>query len=172
MSRLNALPAIWRRNTAFFLTALVVVAADQLSKFAISTNLRVGESVPETGFLRLTHVNNTGAAFGIFPGQSLALTIFAIIGIGVLLFLVLFIHRHFYLLSTTRGKLSLGLILGGTVGNLIDRLVSGHVTDFIDIGIWPAFNIADSSVVVGAALLVFWLFQRNKGGQVSSGQST
>ncbi len=170
MSKLNSLRATWGRSAAFFLIALPVVAADQLSKFAIRANLGIGESFPETGFFRLTHIHNTGAAFGIFQNQSLPLTISALVGIGTLLFLILFMYHRYYFLSTTRGKLSLGLILGGTVGNLIDRISSGHVTDFIDIGIWPAFNIADSSVVVGAILLAFWLIQLSKSDQGSDGQ--
>ncbi|MEE8194758.1 MAG: signal peptidase II, partial [Dehalococcoidales bacterium] len=70
------------------------------------------------------------------------------------------------------GRLSLGLILGGTVGNLIDRLSSGYVTDFIDVGIWPAFNAADSAVVVGAILLAYSLIQLTKGSERSDGQAT
>ncbi len=171
MAKFNSLQAIWGRSAAFFLIALPVVAADQLSKFAIRTNLSIGESLPQTGFFRLTHIHNTGAAFGIFQGQSLPLTILAIAGVGALLFLVIFMHRRFYFLETARGKLSLGLILGGTVGNLIDRISFGYVIDFIGIGIWPAFNIADSSVVIGAILLAFWLIQLNKSDQGSDGQS-
>ena len=171
MAKFNSLRAIWGRSAAFFLIALPVVAADQLSKFAIRTNLPYKEFLPETGFFRLTHIHNKGAAFGIFQGQSLPLTILAIIGVGALLFLVIFMYRRFYFLETARGKLSLGLILGGTVGNLIDRISFGYVIDFIDIGAWPAFNIADSSVVVGAILLAFWLIQLNKSDQGSDGQS-
>ena len=171
MPKLNSLQSIWRRNATFFLIALAVVAADQLSKFAIRASLRVGESVPEAGFFRLTHIHNTGAAFGIFQDQSLPLTISALVGIGALLFLVLFMYRRFYFLETARGKLSLGLILGGTAGNLIDRISFGYVIDFVDIGIWPAFNIADSSVVVGAILLAYSLIQLDKSGERSDGQS-
>ncbi len=171
MAKFNSLRAIWGRSAALFLIALLVVSADQLSKFAIRTNLSIGESLPQTGFFRLTHIHNSGAAFGIFQGQSLPLTILAIIGVGALLFLVIFMYRRFYFLETARGKLSLGLILGGTVGNLIDRISFGYVIDFIDIGIWPAFNIADSSVVIGAILLAFWLIQLNKSDQGSDGQS-
>lgn len=160
MQRVNSLDkGIWQRRAAFFLTALLVVSADQLSKLWIKSNLTLGESLPETGFFRLTHVHNTGAAFGLFQDQSTILTIAAIIGIAVLLFLVLFMYRRSHFLNTMPGNLSLGLILGGTVGNLIDRLSSGYVTDFIDIGFWPAFNLADSAVVVGAILLAYSLIR-------------
>ena len=144
-------------NVVFFLTALLVVAADQLSKLWIRSNLATGESLPETGLFRLTYVHNTGAAFGLFPDQSFLLTIVALIGIVVLLFFALFIYRRFPFLDSRLGKLALGLVLGGTVGNLIDRLRFGYVTDFIDIGIWPAFNIADSAIVVGVILFAYSL---------------
>ncbi len=172
MQRVNSPRGIWRRNTTFFLTASVVVSTDQLSKLWIRSNLTLGESLPETGFLRLTHVRNTGAAFGLFQDQSLLLIIAAIIGIAILLFLAIFMYRRFPFLDTMPGRLSLGLILGGTVGNLIDRLSSGYVTDFIDVGIWPAFNAADSAVVVGAILLAYSLIHLDKSGEHSDGQAS
>jgi signal peptidase II len=148
----------------------VVVSTDQLSKLWIRSNLTLGESLPEAGFFRLTHIRNTGAAFGLFQDHSLMLIIAAIIGIATLLFLVLFMYRRFDFLDTTPGRPSIGLILGGTMGNLIDRLSSGYVTDFIDVGIWPAFNAADSAVVVGAILLAYSLMQLTKGSERSDGQ--
>jgi len=141
----------------FFLTTLLVVAADQLSKVWIRSNLAIGESLPETGLFRLTYIHNTGAAFGLFKGQSFPLTIAAFIGIVILLFFALFVYRHLPFLDSRLGKLVLGLVLGGMVGNLIDRLRFGYVTDFIDIGIWPVFNIADSAGVVGVILLSYSL---------------
>ena len=141
----------------FFLTALLVVVADQLSKMWIRSNLVVGQSLPETGFFRLTHIQNTGAAFGLFQGHSFALSIVALVGIVVLLLYALFIYRRFPILDNRLGKLALGLVLGGTVGNLIDRLHLGYVTDFIDVGFWPAFNIADSAIVVGVIMLAYSL---------------
>ena len=145
------------RNVVFALTALLVVAADQLSKICIRANLAIGESVPETGLFQLTHVQNTGASFGLFQGQSFSLTIVAFIGIAVILFVVLFISRRFPFLDNRLGKTALGLVLGGTVGNLIDRLRSGYVTDFVDIGIWPSFNVADSAITVGTILFAYSL---------------
>jgi signal peptidase II len=173
MQKLNSLQDIWRRNKVFLVTALLVIIADQLSKLWIRSNLALGESIPETGFFRLTHIQNTGAAFGIFQDHSLILAIIAIIGSVVILFLVLFMYHRFYILNTILGKLSLGLILGGTVGNLIDRLkYGGNVTDFIDFSFWPAFNIADSSTVVGAFLLAYLLIRFTRYSEHSDGKST
>jgi len=141
----------------FFLTGLLIVTADQLSKLWIRSNLLVGQSLPEAGFFRLTHVHNTGAAFGLFQGQSFPLTIVALVGIAVLLLYALFIYRRFPFLDNVLGKSALGLVLGGTVGNLIDRLRFGYVIDFIGVGIWPAFNIADSAIVVGVIIFAYSL---------------
>ena len=141
----------------FFLTALLVVVADQLSKMWIRSNLDVEELLFELGFFRLTHIQNTGAAFGLFRDQSFALTIVALVGIVVLLLYALLIYRRFPILDNLLGKSALGLVLGGTVGNLIDRLHLGYVTDFIDVGFWPAFNIADSAIVVGVIMLAYSL---------------
>jgi len=156
MQKAKSLQGRWR-NVVFFLTALLVVVADQLSKMWIRSNLVVGQSLPETGFFRLTHIHNIGAAFGLFQGHSFALTIVALVGIVVLLVYALLIYRRFPILDNLLGKSALGLVLGGTVGNLIDRLHLGYVTDFIDVGFWPAFNIADSAIVVGVIILAYSL---------------
>ena len=142
------------RNVVFFLTALLVVTADQLSKRWIGSYPE-GKPIFEMGFFQLTCVHNTGAAFGLFQGQSSLLTIVGSVSVVLLLLYTLFIYRQFPNLDNKLGWSVLGLILGGTVGNLIDRLRFGYVIDFIDVGIWPAFNIADSSIVVGIILLAY-----------------
>jgi signal peptidase II len=146
----------------FFLTALLIVTADQLSKIWIRSNLLVGESLFELGFFRITRITpNTGAAFGLFQNQSFALTIVGFIGIAALLAYVLFFYRRFPPLNNRLSILALGLILGGTAGNLIDRLnhnLNG-VTDFISIGIWPAFNIADSAITIGVIIFAYTLLR-------------
>ena len=124
MQKANPPRGKWR-SLAFFLTALLVLAADQLSKLWIRSNLATGESLPETGLFRLTHVHNTGAAFGLFQNQSLLLTIIAIIGVLCLMFIGLFLYNRFSFLDTRLGNLALGFILGGTAGNLADRLYLG-----------------------------------------------
>jgi signal peptidase II len=158
MQKANSLPFKWR-NVGFFLTAFLIVVADQLSKVWIRTNLAVGQSLPEMGFPRLTHVTNTGAAFGLFHGQWFPLTIVAIISTIVLLAYALFFYRRFPFLDNRLAWLGLGLILGGTIGNLIDRLRFHHVTDFIDFGFWPAFNISDSALVVGVIIFAYILIR-------------
>jgi len=147
----------------FFLTALLVVVADQLTKLWIMSNLDIGQSLFEVGIFQIIRFPpNTGAAFGLFQDQSFALTIVGIVGIAFLLFYALFIYRRYPFLDNLLGRSALGLILGGTIGNLIDRLryllhQLGGVTDFISIGWWPAFNLADSAVVVGVILFAYSL---------------
>ena len=129
--------------------AIVTFAADQLSKYLIRKTLDIGESWPQEGFFRITHGTNTGTAFGLFPDQTLLLTIASVVAIG---FIIYFYRAHSG--QTWFSGLTVGLLLGGAFGNLVDRVVAGKVTDFIGVGPWPIFNVADSAVVVGIALLV------------------
>jgi signal peptidase II len=159
MQRLNSLWYICQQNLIFLITTPLVIITDQLSKLWIKSNLAIGESVLEIGFFRLSHVQNTGSSFGLFQNQNLILSIVAIIGVFIILFVIFFMRHRVKVLNTTLGKLSLGLILGGTMGNLINRLSFGHVIDFIDFNYWPAFNIADSSLVVGSIILAYSLIR-------------
>ena len=144
-------PAIYRDLVLLQLTALVFLL-DQFSKFLVRELLELRESFPEQGFFRFTHTFNTGSAFGLFQDQNFALILASVAGITVLTLIYQSQRRPTNLL-----RLSLGLQLGGAAGNLLDRLRMGHVTDFVDVGPWPIFNLADSAIVVGLVLLV-WLF--------------
>jgi signal peptidase II len=150
------------RMWPFFLAALGVVVADQLTKLGIRASLLEGQSLFEAGFFRIIYAHNTGAAFGLFPGQSFTLAIVAILAAILLLVYALVIRHRFSPLNNLLVWTALGLVLGGIVGNLIDRLCLGAVTDFISLGWWPAFNIADSAVVVGGALFVYSLLRLAK----------
>ena len=138
-------------------TAAVLYIADQVTKALIVANVEYGERVPVLGeFLQIWHVRNTGAAFSLLPGATwifIPVTIFA-------LGMVAWFHRSF----RDRGPwihVVLGAILGGTLGNLTDRLRFGWVVDWISLGVddlrWPTFNVADPSVVIGIGLLVVYL---------------
>ena len=132
--------------------ALLVFLIDQFSKFLVRELLLLRESFPATGFLRITHTFNTGSAFGLFQDQNTPLILVSLVGITVLVI----IYRSQRLPSGLL-RLSLGLQLGGAVGNLLDRVRLGHVTDWVDVGPWPVFNVADASIVAGLVLLA-WLF--------------
>ena len=149
----------WYKDWILLLTVAAVFAADQITKFAIKAAFRLGESWPAEGLIRITHGSNTGAAFSLLQNQTLFLIFASIIAIG---FLVYFYRA--YALPRPILRLAIGLQLGGAFGNLFDRVAFGAVTDFIDVGWWPIFNIADSSICVGMATLIIVLlfFDRNR----------
>jgi len=162
-------PKIYRDLLLISVFTLVVII-DQITKALIRGNLRLHESVPDDGFFRFTYTTNTGAVFGVFSDQTFIMTIASFVGVGILLY---FYHSHSG--SERLVRLSLGLLLGGAIGNLVDRIWLGKVTDFIDVGPWPIFNLADSAIVTGIAILVVvFLFEKEKpavvkeGGQPSS----
>jgi signal peptidase II len=133
-----------------WITMLVALVSDQLTKWAVIENLAVGQSWPETGILRFTHAWNTGTAFSLFQGQGDILTWVSLAAVGVLTWIYRSIKNPHWVL-----RFAFGLQFGGAIGNIIDRIRIGHVTDFLDVGWWPIFNIADSSIVVGIALMIF-----------------
>ena len=132
--------------------AILVFVIDQFSKFLVMDQLLYRESFPATGFFRFTHTFNTGSAFGIFQNQNTPLIVVSIIGIAILVL----IYRS---QRTPTGllRLSIGLQIGGAFGNLLDRLRLKHVIDFIDVGDWPVFNLADASIITGLVILA-WIF--------------
>ena len=145
----------WYRDVLLVPVIFLVFFLDQFTKAAVREGIALGQSVPAEGFLRLTHVVNTGGAFGLLPNQTLLLIGASVVGIGILVFIYRRQPQAGLLL-----RLALGLQLGGALGNLADRLFRGYVVDFIDVGPWPIFNLADASIVVGIFLLL-WLLLGN-----------
>ena len=131
--------------------ALAVAFLDQLTKFVVQQEMALHESIPVIpGFFHITYILNKGAAFGILEDQQWLILIFALI-----LFLLYGIFRkkmpkHPVVSGGT------GLLLGGALGNAVDRTFAGAVTDFFDFRIWPVFNVADIGIVVGVALLLWY----------------
>jgi len=152
MREVGSLRRKWWQSIVFSLIAVSVVVGDQLSKAWIRSNLALGESLPEGGFFFLTHIRNTGASFGLFQEYSFQLTIVAFVAIGIVFLYAFFITRRYPFLKNMVSRAALGSILGGAVGNLIDRLRFGYITDFIGVGIWPPFNVADSAITVGVVV--------------------
>lgn len=146
------------RDGWFLALAACVIGLDQLTKWAIRANLDRGDSIPEDGILRIVHFTNSGAAFGMFQGAGPLLAITSIVGmvaIAVYLFNPGFAHPAV--------RAGLALMLGGAVGNLIDRVRMGEVTDFIKVPNWPAFNVADSAITVGVVFLIAAMVWTNEG---------
>ncbi len=153
MSQLHAM-----RKFHFLIAALVVVL-DRASKWVVGHNVALHDSLTVVpGFFHLTHVENPGAAFGLFSDSPsewkvAVLILFSLIALVVVSALL---WKNSHAMTTT--GVGLALILGGALGNLWDRLLAGHVVDFLDFSLggyhWPAFNAADSAIVLGALLLV------------------
>ena len=143
------------------LTALVILIADQLTKALVVANLAIGERARLLGdVVQVWHAQNRGAAFSLFQGGTVVFLVVSVLSIGM----VAYFHRSLRD-RTPWLHVVLGIILGGTLGNFIDRLRQGYVTDWLSVGIgdtrWPTFNVADSSVVVGIGILVVYLFLTN-----------
>jgi signal peptidase II len=136
--------------------AAVIVLIDQVTKIAIERTFDYGDIHPVTGFFNLVLTYNKGAAFSFLASASGWQKHFlTVVGIGASLFILYLLARHG---SQKLFSLALAMILGGAIGNVIDRLAYGHVVDFLDFHVggwhWPAFNMADSAIVGGAILLV------------------
>ncbi|OGO46713.1 MAG: signal peptidase II [Chloroflexi bacterium RBG_16_64_43] len=133
--------------------ASAIVALDQYTKFLVRTRLALGEVWMPIDWLapyaRIVHWTNTGAAFGLFQNGNMVFTVLAIIVSAAIIYYYRDVGRASWLI-----RLALGLQLGGALGNLIDRLTRGTVTDFLSVGTFPVFNVADSGISVGVALLL------------------
>jgi signal peptidase II len=153
-----------RNYLLFVLTVLVIVVLDQITKVYIDTNMTLHESIPVIhGFFNITYVRNPGAAFGFLADAAPFLR--ALFLIGVSIFAAGLIVYYVVKMKTEDILLTYGmsLIMGGAVGNLIDRIRLGEVIDFLDVYIstyhWPAFNVADSAVSAGAVILFYKLIK-------------
>ena len=134
------------------ITALVI---DQITKQLVLNNLGIGASWPVDGFFRFTFARNDGTAFGLFQDNGTLLTFVSIGAVA----LIVYFYREAVMVSWFT-RTALGLQLGGALGNLVDRFRHGYVVDFLDVGPWPIFNIADSAIITGIVALVayFTLF--------------
>ena len=131
--------------------ALVVVAADQVTKALVRANLEFGDRDGVFPGVELVHVRNRGVAFGLFADGGLVLVVIGVVSvIALLAFFATHSRRPLVWLPT-------GLLLGGAAGNLIDRLRQGFVTDFVDLPLWPAFNVADTCITIGVLSLLYVL---------------
>jgi len=150
----------------FIVGAIIIVLVDQGSKYYIQHTMKIGETVPViNGIFHITYIENTHTAFGIFKYQI----IFFIIAVLISLILAALIYKKIIFKANTKMYIPLLLILGGAIGNLVDRIrTQGKVIDFLDFRIWPIFNIADMAIVSGLSiLLIYFLFyskEEEKGG--------
>ena len=165
------LPPKFRSLFPLILVAVPSFAIDQLTKWIVEQNIPRGTGNPIIeGIFYLRHDRNSGAAFGIMPGQNALLIVITIVAIGF----IFFYYRQFQ--TNLWMRIALGFLLGGALGNFVDRIRLGEVVDFIQIGIqkaglwWPTFNVADICICVGAGMLIIHLL-RTRGDDDTSKQS-
>ena len=145
-------PARRRSHRWFLALAVAVIVFDQITKVILRETLALGEREWLAEFFAFSHVANDGGAFGVFGGQNTVFAVSAVVAIGVVAIYYFFPPLDHWLIRS-----GLALILGGAIGNLLDRLYQGHVTDFIDFIHFPAFNVADAAINVGVAAIVIAL---------------
>jgi signal peptidase II len=145
----RSLGAGFRQWLALVAVAGAAVAADQVTKAIVSSSLSLGEAVDVVGPLSIHHVQNSGIAFGLFATATAGVIVLTAVAVTwMLVFFARSGGRHPIL------PVALGLLLGGSISNLVDRVRLGHVTDFLDLSYWPAFNLADSFIVAGVGVLI------------------
>ena len=146
------------RRLTYLFVSLVIVLADQVTKEIVADRIPLHSSVPVIqGLFDLTHVRNSGAAFGLFASIDSPLRTVLLNTVAFVVFLAVLVYAWRTSVDSTRLQLGLSLILGGAVGNLLDRVRFGYVVDFLDFAVsghhWPAFNVADSAICIGVGLL-------------------
>jgi len=146
------LGAGWTQWVGLAAVAFASIGADQLTKAIVTSQLGLNDSVQIAGPLSIHHVQNSGIAFGLFASATSLVILLTVAAVAWML--------YFFARSGSRHPVlpvALGLVIGGSVSNLIDRVRLGHVTDFLDLKFWPAFNLADSFIVVGVVILLLAL---------------
>jgi len=148
----RSLGAGWTQWSSLFAVALAAIGADQLTKGIVTSRLGLYDEVHVAGPLSIHHVQNSGIAFGLFASATAVVILLTTAAVAWML--------YFFARSGSRHPvlpIALGLVIGGSVSNLVDRVRLGHVTDFLDFKFWPAFNLADTFIVVGVAILLLTL---------------
>ncbi len=142
----------------FYFIALVIAAADQIIKLIVNQHMFLNQSIDLIGsVVKLTYVRNTGVAFSLFVGFSPYLAVVGTLVVALVIFFHYRLERQNFLV-----QLGLSFILGGSLGNLIDRFARGYVVDYMDITIWPVFNLADIMINVGVIILAYKLFEEEE----------
>jgi len=146
------LGAGWPHWSSLFAVALAAIGADQLTKAVVTSRIALYDEVHVAGPFTIHHVQNSGIAFGLFASATSVVILLTTFAVAWML--------YFFARSGARHPvlpIALGLVIGGSVSNLVDRVRLGHVTDFLDFKFWPAFNLADSFIVVGVGILLLTL---------------
>ncbi len=164
MQKANPLRGRWISYAAPSVPASLVLLADQVTKVVVRANLTEGESVPQDGFIRITHLTNSGIIFGLDAPLAVSLVLPLLV-----LAAALFLYLRYGPFDGWLVNAAVALFMGGSLGNLLDRLIFGHVTDFFDVRLWtgyhwPAFNVADVGILLGAILFIVFVFRLRSSG--------
>ncbi len=156
-----------RRNIIFLATVAVLLILDQATKYVIHTGMALHESIPVLpGFFSITYIRNPGAAFGFLAGAAPTFRYVFFVGITLFASGLILHYLRTYAAEDHLLTISLGMILSGALGNLIDRIRFGEVIDFLDVYIganhWPAFNVADSAISIGAFVLFICIIRMKR----------
>ena len=150
-----------KKSTGLFIVALIIVALDQLTKWLVVTNIPYGGSWSPwdwlTPYARFVHWSNTGVAFGMLQGMNPVFIGLAVLVSGAIIYYYQQVDRQDWLI-----RLALMMELGGAIGNLVDRIQYGHVVDFVSVGRFPVFNIADACITVGVVVLLIGVWVQEK----------
>ncbi len=157
------LKKFFRNYAGVLILAGIIIAADQYTKYLVRTNIPMGDAWSPWPWLapyaRIVHWMNTGAAFGMFQNFNLVFSILAVVVSIAILYYFPRVPREEWPL-----RLAMGMQLGGAIGNLIDRVTQGYVTDFVSVGNFAVFNVADASISVGVAVLILgvWFMEQSQ----------
>ena len=145
----NAYSTRWYEDSLLLITLGSVPLLDQITKLLIRLNLNLYELWPSQGAFRLTHAENSGATLSLFPNFLPGIVFFSAIAVGLYFYVF-----HIQTAPRRLDRLATGLAVGGALGNLIDRVFNGTVVDFISVGLFPIFNLADLAIIVGIGIMV------------------
>ena len=148
--------SIGKKPLFFFIPVLLIVFFDQLTKILVKGSFSLGESKFVSSFFSLTYIQNTGAGFGLLKGFNLLLVFVSVLVLGV----IIYYYHNKVEVKEKFLLIFLGLVFGGTLGNLIDRIAYGFVVDFINFSFWPAFNVADTAITVGVVGLIIFFWKK------------
>ena len=143
------------KHFIFVITIFIIIILDQLTKYIVDKTMYLHQSIPLiNNILHFTYIQNTGAGFGILKNMNSLLIWVSVIVIGIIL------YNYDKIPQKNFPQIATALIIGGAFGNLISRIFIGYVTDFIDFRIWPAFNVADSAITIGAIGLIIYFWKK------------
>jgi signal peptidase II len=150
-----------RRDIYLGVIAILVIAADQITKYIINTNIAYGDVWRDLGFFQIVNVRNTGASFGIFSQHINFIITVVFVEIAIILLFIVLLRYRLAFMENMLMRTGIGLVLGGAIGNQIDRIAHGYVTDFLDFKFWPVFNVADMSAVIGTIIIAYCILFRS-----------